>query len=344
MRGHQLSLSMVRDLLDDAKAAGISTVRLYGGEPLLHPDLPGMVRHASQVGIRPFITTNGRLLRQKIDALYEAGLRQVSIGYYGSADEYDTYVGARGAFRQLEQGVAAVRDRYGASVEMQMNFVLMRPTCSVQAIRDGWAFAQRYGMTFRVDLIHYSLPYFSEGPDRTLQFTHTDAHSIDLAVRELAALKGSHPSTFRESVSAIRSIPDWLLRGPNMRIPCDAYNLIWVGADGTVQLCYVTFRLGNLYHERLRDMLFSPAHEAAARGAFRLSCPNCHCERNTRIQKHLASRVHYGMLRQGGHAPELPADLVSAATPDRPLGIEAFRDCAESPSTLAYGHRPTPGS
>lgn len=310
MPGHQLSLSMVRDLLDDAKAAGISTVRLYGGEPLLHPDLPGMVRHACQIGIRPFITTNGRLLRQKIDALYDAGLRQVSIGYYGAAAEYDTYVGARGAFRQLEQGVAAVRDRYGASVEMQMNFVLMRPTCSVQAIQDGWAFAQRYGMTFRVDLIHYSLPYFSEGPDRTLQFTQADAQSIELAVRELATLKETHPSEFRESLAAIRSIPDWLLKGQNMRVPCDAYNLIWVGADGTVQLCYVTFRLGNLHSERLRDMLFSPAHQAGARGAYMLSCPNCHCERNTRIQKHLPSRIRYGMLRADFRKPEpTPSDV-----------------------------------
>lgn len=32
MNGAQLSLSMMKDLLDDAKAAGIETVRLYGGE------------------------------------------------------------------------------------------------------------------------------------------------------------------------------------------------------------------------------------------------------------------------------------------------------------------------
>ncbi|MGH7414777.1 MAG: radical SAM protein [Candidatus Rokuibacteriota bacterium] len=72
MPGHQLSLSMLRDLLDDAKAAGISTVRLHGGEPLLHPDLPEMVRHACQIGIRPFLTTNGRLLDRRIESLYDA--------------------------------------------------------------------------------------------------------------------------------------------------------------------------------------------------------------------------------------------------------------------------------
>src|SRR5260370_19598781 len=42
MPGHQLGLAVVRDLFDDAREAGVSKVRLYGGESLLHPDLPAM--------------------------------------------------------------------------------------------------------------------------------------------------------------------------------------------------------------------------------------------------------------------------------------------------------------
>ncbi|MGH7414776.1 MAG: SPASM domain-containing protein [Candidatus Rokuibacteriota bacterium] len=244
------------------------------------------------------------------------GLRRVSIGYYGAGEQYDDYVGAPGSFRRLEQGVAAVRDRYGASVEIQMNFVLMRPTCSIEAIRDGWSFAQQYGMTFRVDLIHYSLPYFTEGPDRLLQFNHSDSRMIDDAVEELVSLKRANPAVFCESMTAIRSIPDWLLKGPDMRVPCDAYNLIWVGADGSVQLCHVTFRLGNLHEQRLRDMLFSPAHQAAARGAFAVSCPNCHCERNTRIQKHYPSRIRYAVARN--RLPTVDLQRTSAHQPSAP--------------------------
>jgi cyclic pyranopterin phosphate synthase len=92
----------------------------------------------------------------------------------------------------------------------------------------------------------------------------------------------------------LRSIPDWLLKGPDMRVPCDARNLLWVGADGTVQMCYVTFHLGNLHERRLPEMLFGDAHKRAARDAFALNCPNCHCERDTRVQKHLPSRRLYG--------------------------------------------------
>jgi cyclic pyranopterin phosphate synthase len=100
----------------------------------------------------------------------------------------------------------------------------------------------------------------------------------------------------RESLPSIHSIPDWLLKGADMRVPCDARNLLWVGADGTVQLCYVTFRLGNLHDQRLSDMLFTATHRRAAQDAFRLNCPNCHCERDSRVQKHLPSRLRYASL------------------------------------------------
>src|ERR1700735_2985123 len=73
MKGSQLPFAIVRDLLDDARGAGFQIVRLYGGEPLLHQDLPWMIRHATNIGLVPVITTNAILLGTKIDQLYDAG-------------------------------------------------------------------------------------------------------------------------------------------------------------------------------------------------------------------------------------------------------------------------------
>jgi cyclic pyranopterin phosphate synthase len=93
---------------------------------------------------------------------------------------------------------------------------------------------------------------------------------------------------------SLRSIPDWLYGGPEMKIPCDAYRMVWIGADGSVRLCYVSFELGNLHEQRLSEMLFGEAHRDASRGAFLLKCPNCHCERDNRVVKHGPSRRRYG--------------------------------------------------
>jgi MoaA/NifB/PqqE/SkfB family radical SAM enzyme len=295
MVGNHLKLDLVRTLLDDAAAAGMTTVRLYGGEPLVHPDLAEMIRHANAVGILPYITTNGFLLDRKIDQLYAAGLRIATLGYYGWGSAYDEYTSRPGAFQHFCKGLAAVRARCGDDFKLQLNFLLMRRSCSIEELTRAWEIVCAYDMKLQVDLVHYSLPYFTEGPNRILQFTAEDEPGIRRFTDELLRLKSSQPARISDSEISIRSIPEWLLKGPAMRVPCDAYNMIWVGADGTVQLCYVTFPIGNLHRTRLRELLYNDAHRAAARDCFHLECPNCHCERGTRMAKHLPSRIRYAV-------------------------------------------------
>jgi len=259
----------------------------------LHPDLPKMVAHARKVGLLPYVTTNAILLGRKFDELYAAGLRDVTVGFYGVGDAYDTYVQRPGLFRKVEASIAAVREKYGDKVKLQLNWLLMRPSCTLEAFHAAWEFAERYDMTMQIDLVHYSLPYFTEGPEHELQFRPEDRPAVEAIARELLRLKAASPERLRQSPHLIRSIPDWLMLGPAMKVPCTAYDLLWVGADGTVQLCYVTFKLGNLHESRLRDMLYTKTHACAARDAFALNCPGCHCDANKRILRHGPSRVKY---------------------------------------------------
>ena len=246
--------------------------------------------------MRPYITTNAILLDRKIDALYSAGLRTMNIGFYGVGAKYDDYVHRQKIFGRMEAGIAAVRDRYGMDVNMRINWLLMRPSCNLDDLDAACRFAAKYRLRIQLDLVHYSLPYFSEGPDRELQFRQEDRPAIDAVVANLLRRQREQPDLFTHSPAVTSSVPDWLLKGPKMAVPCDANKLVWVGADGTVQLCYVTFRLGNLHQQRLRDMLFSEKHCAASRDAFQLKCPNCHCGFPTRIENHAPSARKYGAL------------------------------------------------
>ena len=291
MAGQQLSRTTLEDLIDDAAALGVRSIRLYGGEPLLHPDLPHIVARAVDRGLATYVTTNGILLEQKIDDLFQAGLRHLTFGYYGSGDAYDAYTGRPGSFARLERGIQTVRERYGAAISMRMNWLLMRPTCSLESLGAAVAFCRRYATPFQVDLVHYSLPYFTEGSERELQFRDEDRPAIEEVVSELIRLKRLEPDRVENSLIGLRSIPEWLLRGSQMRVPCDKYRMVWVGADGTVQLCYVKFKLGHLGESRLRDLLYTREHHKAARGAFRLDCPNCHCGFDDRTRKHLPTRL-----------------------------------------------------
>jgi MoaA/NifB/PqqE/SkfB family radical SAM enzyme len=304
MPGSQLPWPMVRDLLDDAKAAGFWDVRFYGGEPLLHRDLPKMIAHARSIGFDMYLTTNGMLLGDRIDELYEAGLRTINIGYYGTGARYDAYVQRKDRHQKLTASLERVRDRYGMDVSLRINWLLMRPSCSVEALHDAWDFTQRFAARFQVDLVHYSLPYFTEGPDRMLQFRPEDRPALDDVIDEVLRLQAAYPAVFNHTAAGLRSAPDWLIKGAQMRVPCDSHQMMWVGADGTVQQCYVTYRLGNLHEKRLRELLFTAEHKRCARDSFALGCPNCHCHYDRRIQKHAPSLARYSQQEAKTPAPQ----------------------------------------
>ena len=217
----------------------------------------------------------------------------LNIGFYGTGATYDAYVQRAERFAELEAGLGAVRDRYGSHVHIRINWLLMRPSCNLDALHSAWRFAERFQTQFQVDLIHYSLPYFTEGPDRMLQFRAEDRPALEIVMAEVIRLKEAYPERFNNSLPGLRSATDWLLKGAGMRVPCDSHQMIWVGADGTVQQCYVTYRLGNLHEKRLRDMLFTPEHYHSARDSFALGCPNCHCHYDVRVQKHAPSLAKY---------------------------------------------------
>lgn len=56
-----VTLSQARDVVDICVRNHIGFLLFVGGEPLVHRDLPAMVRYAAEQGLRPMICTNGSL-------------------------------------------------------------------------------------------------------------------------------------------------------------------------------------------------------------------------------------------------------------------------------------------
>lgn len=303
MPGHELELELVKSAVDDAKAAGIERVRLYGGEPLIHRDLPEIVAHIADRGLDMWMTTNAVLLKARAAPLVEAGLRHISVGFYGTGDGYNAYVQRPSRFQKVEESIAYMRETYAETVSMHLDWLLMRPTATPEAFEATWAFARRYEIPLYINLVHYSLPYFVK-ESQELQFSPQDRPALERLSERLLECKAERPDLVVNSEPGIRSIPDWLIKGPEMRVPCTEYQLIWVGPDGTVQMCYVTFELGNLHQDRLSELLFTEAHRKAARDAHALNCPNCHCSYDKRVLAHGPSRRAYrGGPALGPHSP-----------------------------------------
>lgn len=86
---------------------GIRYVSFQGGEPLLHPDIFGLVADAHACGMRPVLITNGWLLPQKIEGLIAAGLGTllVSIDSHSLAD-HERNRGLQGVGERVREGLA----------------------------------------------------------------------------------------------------------------------------------------------------------------------------------------------------------------------------------------------
>ena len=107
----ELTTAQGKALLDSLGRYGVPVVLFSGGEPLLREDLPELVAHAAQRGIRPVISTNGTLLTKNLAlALKKAGASYMGVSLDGTEGAHDRFRGKAGAFRQALEGLRQVRE------------------------------------------------------------------------------------------------------------------------------------------------------------------------------------------------------------------------------------------
>jgi cyclic pyranopterin phosphate synthase len=80
-RAEILSYEEIERFATIAASLGVTKLRITGGEPLVRRDLPRLVRRLAALGgIEDLaLTTNGVLLEDQAQALYDAGLRRINI-------------------------------------------------------------------------------------------------------------------------------------------------------------------------------------------------------------------------------------------------------------------------
>jgi pyrroloquinoline quinone biosynthesis protein E len=90
---NELTTDEVFLLLEQARAMDVFAISLTGGEPLVREDLPAVIEHASAIGIRVTILTNGLLLSESLlDGLPDNVSLLISVD--GMAHGYDYFRGA----------------------------------------------------------------------------------------------------------------------------------------------------------------------------------------------------------------------------------------------------------
>ncbi len=91
---------------------GVNKIRLTGGEPLVRKDIPELVKMISEIpGIKDIgITTNGILLPQYAQQLYDAGLRRINISLDALNAKKFQQITRRDEYAKVMQGIQSAHD------------------------------------------------------------------------------------------------------------------------------------------------------------------------------------------------------------------------------------------
>lgn len=120
----------LREQLAHYRGQGVTLLDIDGGEPTLHPELIGLIRHARALGYaRINVTTNGRLCAYEAFAarLLHAGITSLLFSVHGAdARTHAQNVGVAEAFEQTIAGIRNAVRLAPRGVELGMNVTITK--------------------------------------------------------------------------------------------------------------------------------------------------------------------------------------------------------------------------
>jgi MoaA/NifB/PqqE/SkfB family radical SAM enzyme len=114
----ELSTDQWLRVIDQLADLGVRRVTILGGEPLLRPDLPELLRQARNRGLSCVLSTNGLLVPEMIQSLRPLQTLVISLDAAGPANDE---VRGQGVFAAVEKAVIAARE---AGIPVKINSVL----------------------------------------------------------------------------------------------------------------------------------------------------------------------------------------------------------------------------
>lgn len=126
-RDEVLTREELRRVVGVFAGLGVTDVRVTGGEPLVRPDITGIIRDVKLTpGIREVsVTTNGVLLDGHIDALVHAGLDRVNVSVDSLDPERFAQITRRRDLGRVLDGLAAC-ERHKRLGPIKVNAVVLR--------------------------------------------------------------------------------------------------------------------------------------------------------------------------------------------------------------------------
>jgi cyclic pyranopterin phosphate synthase len=189
-RGELLSFEEIARFVRIAAPLGIDKIRLTGGEPLMRRELSRLVEMLCRIdGIRDVgLTTNGVLLAEHAQALYDAGLRRINVSLDTLDPERFRQLARRDGLEKVIAGILAAK-RAGFD-PVKVNAVSIRGVTEHEVVPLA-RFAREHGLELR--FIEY-MPIGADAWERSkVYFAHEILEQLERDVAPLAPAKDYDP-------------------------------------------------------------------------------------------------------------------------------------------------------
>lgn len=284
-------------LINEIEAAGIRTLRLTGGEPLLRKDLFHVLMNSNASRFKSVILqTNGLLIKKLHAEINASPITKVAVSIDGLKQTNDAIRGIRGYFDLGMEGIQLLRGK-----KIAISLTLNRMAAS--ELEELEELARKVGAELEFNILSQSLFFLKRGDISSLWPEQEEVSRI------ARFLTGRRP---QYEVDYVRG---YYSREQLEEPPCVlGYLQVFVLSNGDVLTgCYPLAPVGNILRDDLATILASEAYSSQAEAMIRRECPGCTCgvESSLAVKHGLSSAMfelsrmrrsegHHGSPQQGG--------------------------------------------
>ncbi len=309
-----ISTGRAIELINEIEAAGIGSLRLTGGEPLLRKDLFDVLGKSNASRLKRIILqTNGLALKKLHKEVNDSPITDVAVSIDGLKHTNDTIRGIRGYFDLGIEGLSLLKGKRLA-ISVTLNKM------SASELDELAASADAVGAHLEFNILSTSL-FFLENADLTSMWPERgDVHQIETFLRD------------RRPRYEVDYITRYYKREKLAEPPCVlGYLQVFVLSNGDVLTgCYPLPPVGNILQEKLATILQSEVYRRQAEAMVRRECPGCTCGVESSLaMKYGVARGFFELRRlskdknSGKGVP--PEDLQGDATKQVPTPVSAAK-------------------
>ena len=251
------------DLVNQIGSAGIRSLRLTGGEPLLRRDLFHILEKANTSGLKRIVLqTNGLLIKKLHEEINASPLTKVCVSLDGLKQTNDLIRGIRGYFDLALEGVRLLRGK-------QIAFsVTLNRLCAAE-LRNFAEVAHAVGAGLEFNILSRSLYFLKDADIASLWPGPNDVTEIASFLREVV----------KRPEYEVDYVTRYYQRDEIEEPPCVlGFLQVFVVSNGDVLTgCYPLSPVGNILRDKLDTILASEAYLQQSVAMLRRECPGCTC-------------------------------------------------------------------